>query len=399
MQLAEMPATPLVWGMRDFLHAGSLAEHEVSFAPAAEAERSRRGAQQTAVARVLPQGTQADRGMGEQRLVPAEAQASSPSSKAGASHAAPATADVGQKCIMEHLVGKMEPGQIAKGDQGLVEALATRRRRSPPSSSPRWDTAAYHCAEISGVGTSSGSSASAAVAESDQAFAVEPLVAEAPDLGPSGSSGQVTLFRVCDTRVVVPAKTCRCQESLLATLIGGRTTIPIARNRYGEIEISSASSAASFRLLAWYITAESTQIVPQRIIDTVFLSGSDVEEVLGALRMDVEYFLGSSQDCVDLNDFTETLKQALLGRGYSMGDWLGWHDAPKELMLRQLNLRPNLRTLRQVDPLLNRLDANAALRAAPPRPGPLLPGLSGCPRRELPWLQQREGADAGERGS
>jgi len=382
-----MPATPLVWGMRAYLHTERNVQTEASHAPEAH------GPAATASPSPPPSPWPASGAS-------LQATSSSSSSPAAKREVAEGHAAVSPVPFDRLVAGGAALTTPSAGAPALAscdpdrDPLRPRRRPGRPPS-PRWDRAAFEEAfgggEISGAEASFSSSKIRGAAEVVKDFAEaescgagtsqsssvraaaegDPLLAI--DTAPSTFDMPVVLFRVCGERVVVPATTRRCHDSLLATLVGSRTAIPIARNGHGEIEITSSSSVASFRLLAWFITEESTERVPHELTDAVFAAASSVEEVLGTVRMDVEYFLGSSQENADLNDLAAILQQGLLSRGYSMGDWLWWHDAPKELSLRQLNLRPNLRSLQQVDPLLGRRETALDLqsqRLHPPQVDP-----------------------------
>lgn len=142
--------------------------------------------------------------------------------------------------------------------------------------------------------------------------------------GSSASScpgDRIAAFRVCGERVEVPAAPRRCQHSLLATLIGSRTAVPIRRNADGEIPVSSASSAAAFRLLAEFVTSDAAQTPKVLEQFGAALLGEDpnVHITLSALRLDAEYFLGSTTDDTDFADFTQSLQQLAARSGVSPG--------------------------------------------------------------------------------
>jgi len=130
------------------------------------------------------------------------------------------------------------------------------------------------------------------------------------------------VFRVCGEQVEVPAVLRRCQHSLLATLIGSHTAVPIRRNADGEIPVTSASSAAAFRLLAHVVTSpDDVAAVFERFGGALICEGQ-AQAALSALRWDAEYFLGSTTNDSDFHDFTQSLQQFALRHGVSPGLFL-----------------------------------------------------------------------------
>lgn len=196
---------------------------------------------------------------------------------------------------------------------------------------------------------------------------------------PRQCNGCGVAFRVCGERVEVPAILRRCQHSLLATLIGSRTAVPIRRNPEGEIPVTSASSAAAFHLLAQFVTSDAeARMVLEHFGDAVITGGrvdddGHAQAALSALRLDAEYFLGSTTNDVDFGDFTQSLQQFAVQRGVSPGALLcpsgmTWSMHP--------GFRPNVSKLNQQPAFGAVKGAAKPLPAMPPSPlspPPLLP--------------------------
>jgi len=137
-------------------------------------------------------------------------------------------------------------------------------------------------------------------------------------LGSPKSPGTVA-FRVCGERVEVAGTPRRCQHSLLATLVGSCTALPIRRNAEDEIPVTSASSAAAFRLLAHFVTSPDTPANIFECFGEAVLNGGQAHEALSAFRLDAEYFLGSTTSDTDFHDFKGALQQFALQHGASPG--------------------------------------------------------------------------------
>lgn len=190
----------------------------------------------------------------------------------------------------------------------------------------------------------------------------------AASTSPQQGRGRTVAFRVCGERVEVPATLRRCQYSLLATLIGSRTAVPIRRNAEGEIPVTSASSAAAFHLLAHFVTCDAAaSVVLEQLGDSV-VHGGNPQAALSALRLDAEYFLGSTTNDVDFTDFTQSLQQFAVHRGVSPGELLcpsgmTWSMHP--------GFRPNVSKLNQ-QPAVSSARTNAQT-TAPRAPVPPMP--------------------------
>mmetsp|Transcript_52488 Transcript_52488/g.114589 ORF Transcript_52488/g.114589 Transcript_52488/m.114589 type:complete len:652 (-) Transcript_52488:103-2058(-) len=129
-------------------------------------------------------------------------------------------------------------------------------------------------------------------------------------------------FRVHGERVEVLGRVRRCPCSLLATLVGAHTAVPIRCNDDGEILVSSPSSTAAFRLLAAFVTGSGDPKLAFERWGPALLAEGPTQSILSAFRLDAEYFLASTTNDSDFADFSQALNDFALAQGVTRGDLL-----------------------------------------------------------------------------
>lgn len=149
------------------------------------------------------------------------------------------------------------------------------------------------------------------------------------------SARSADAFSACGERVEVPpGGPIRCQGSLLATLISGQTAVPIAKNAAGEIVVTSASSTASFRLLVDFVAgcpgdpaAAFARHGNAAVAAAAATLAGSIDEAAVVLRLDAEYFLGSTADDGDFATFMGLAQTLVEQCGSSRGSLLRPSDA------------------------------------------------------------------------